>query len=232
MASTNRTFAIIQARLGSTRLPRKVLMNVDSVPLIAHVIERVSRIDGIDGFACAIPEGEEQLEHTLDALDVPYVTGSERDVLGRYAHAAEMFDADVILRITADCPLLDPVVAEAVLALYRSDRNLDYCWNDTTVSGYPDGLDVEVFSRSALKWAARTATEAGDREHVGPWLRRNVKVARLDAPANYSALKLSVDTEDDLERVRAIVNHLPPKAFRLSDTLAAARRAGLLGVAA
>ncbi len=207
-------------------------MPLGDAPLIAHVVQRVSQIRGIDGFACAIPKGDTQLAKTLDVLGVPTVTGSAQDVLGRYRRAAEIVDADVIMRITADCPLLDPVVAECVLALYRSDPGIEYASNDTTCSGFPDGLDVEVFSRSALYWAARQATDAVDREHVTPWLRRHVKKVRLDAPENRSAIKLSVDDQNDLDRVRAIVQHLPLNAFRLSDTLAAARRAGLLGVAA
>lgn len=227
-----RTVAIIQARLGSTRLPRKVLMPLGDAPLIAHVIERVSRIHGLDGFSCAIPDGDTQLARTLDVLGVRTVIGAALDVLGRYRRAADSLNADVIMRITADCPLLDPAVAEAVLARYRSDPHVEYCSNDTTCSGFPDGLDVEVFSRSALEWAAREATEAIDREHVTPWIRRHVKTSRLEAAENHSFIKLSVDDQADLDRVRAIVRHLPPKAFRLSDTLRAARLAGLIGVAA
>lgn len=233
-----RTIAIIQARLGSTRLPRKVLMPLGDASVLTHVIQRAASIRGVDRLIVAVPSKSD-----MDAMMSAYRGSkaefwcderlSEGDVLGRFHRCAEFAEgATTIVRLTADCPLLDPAVAEDVLALYRGDPGTEYASNDTTCSGFPDGLDVEVFSRSALEWAAREATEAADMEHVTPWIKRHVKKARLDSALDYSSFKVSVDAQADLDRVRVIVRHLPLNAYGLSDTLAAARRAGLLGVAA
>jgi spore coat polysaccharide biosynthesis protein SpsF (cytidylyltransferase family) len=202
--------AIIQARLGSTRLPGKAFMDICGKPMIAHVYDRVLRVAGVSDIVIAVPWSEwadwrhwASLFHyvpynAIDAAEVP-----ENDVLGRYARVAERRSAGVIIRITGDCPLLSAREAEHVLSLFRSSSDIEYASNISP--GYVDGEDVEVFTASALQRAERTATDADDRQHVTPWLRRNCLMATLPAADATLRVKTSVDTLEDLERVRALV---------------------------
>lgn len=190
---------IIQARLGSTRLPRKALMEIGGKPLIQHVVERAVRIRGVDDWVLAVPSGQVQ-----DLCYCRHVTGPdvpEVDVLGRFVAVAQMYPHhETIVRITGDCPLLSPTIAEQVLALYRGSRAW-YAWNVTP--GYVDGEDVEVFAREALMRAGREATKPMDREHVTTWIRRHYAVVTL-RPDGRPSHKTSVDTLDDFKRVCAL----------------------------
>ncbi len=181
-----RTVAIVQARLGSTRFPAKMLADLDGRPIIAWVLERASQIAGIDAVALAMPTPGHD----------------ENDVLGRFQRVAGSYQADRIMRLTADCPLLNPDVAADVLQLFR-DSPCDFASNDTTISGYPDGWDVEVFSRDALEVSAAGATDASDREHVCPWMKRHLRCVTLYATEPWTGPKLSIDTPADLDVVRA-----------------------------
>jgi spore coat polysaccharide biosynthesis protein SpsF (cytidylyltransferase family) len=186
------TLALIQARLGSHRFPNKVLADLCGWRVIDHVIERVQQISGVDHVLVAWP-------------DACWYAGHENDVLGRFAHVVMQYpDVDTVLRATADCPVLDSSVCERVLELYHGTPNCEYAWTNTRDGEWPDGLDCEVFSRAALMWAHREATDPADREHVTPWLRRHVKVASLPPDPKYRGWpKLSIDTPEDLDRVRA-----------------------------
>lgn len=194
--------AIVQARLGSTRLPRKSLETIAGKPLILHVLERAAKIPGVHTTAAAIPQSDQELGRVIGVAGFPVYAGAMLDVLGRYAGAAMAMAADIVIRVTGDCPLLDPEIGGKVLALFFESR-CDYVSN--VAPGYVDGEDVEVFSASALYWAARTAVDPFDREHVTPWLRRNLHIATLQPETDRSSLKTSVDTAEDLARVRALV---------------------------
>lgn len=209
------TLAIIQSRLGSSRLPRKVTEKIGRKTMLHHVSERANAIRGVDMVTIATPGCALHL--------------GENDVLGRFAHVLRMDypSADVVMRLTGDCPLLAPDLAEEVLALYRETKGCEYAWIDTRPEqkGWPDGVDVEVFSRKALLWAEREATDKYDREHCTPWIRRHVKTMELRSPLDYSDIKWSVDTAEDLERVRAIYAQLPPDDYTFKTTLQAHWRA-------
>lgn len=200
-----RTVAIIQARLGSTRLPGKALMDVGGKPLLQHVVERAwqMRVDqvviatGTLADAEAFEAGLSSVPGKETILMVPRAI-DEMDVLGRFAQAAKETQADAIVRLTGDCPLLDPYIANAVLKLYRETSGCEYASNVSR--GYVDGTDVEVMSRWALDAADAHATDLFDREHVSPWIRRHAVCATMQP-----IMKTSVDTMEDLERVRAMV---------------------------
>lgn len=195
------TLAVIQARLGSTRLPRKALMDIGGRTMIQRVVGCVSRMRGLDGLVVCVPIGDLELIEHLDRDGVPVVTGPEHDVLARFVRAAG--DAETLMRVSGDCPLWQPTIAEQVLALYHARLGCEYAWNVSP--GYVDGTDCEIFSRDLLHWAHREAVTVSDREHVTPWMRRHVAVATLPAkPGITEQLKTSVDTLDDLERVRAM----------------------------
>lgn len=194
-----RTVAIIQARLGSRRFPNKILADLDGRPILAWVLERAGQIDGVDAVALAMP---------LPGRD-------ENDVLGRFLDVARAYKADVIMRVTADCPLLNPDVAADVLRLFQ-DSTSDFASNDTRVSGYPDGWDVEVFSRAALETAVAQAVLPEDLEHVTPWMQRNIRHRILYAPEPWTGPKLSIDTTEDLDIVRLWLHRKHPHLRRRS----------------
>lgn len=200
----SRTVAIIQARLGSTRFPRKALALVDGDCVMEHVLRRAESIKGVDRVVLAVPHADYETFDDIWTDRCWCAVGlDERDVLGRYARCASELGAETVVRLTGDCPLLNPRIAEQVLALYHSDPHVEYASN--IAPGYVDGEDVEVFNVSALQWAHRAATTPYDREHVTPWLRRNVKIATLQPFEDRSAIKTSIDTVEDLERVRAML---------------------------
>ncbi len=200
-----RIVAIIQARLASTRLPGKCLIDLCGKPLIDHVIARAQAIKGIHSVVLNIPAGDMDLIHQ----GMTYaVSDQEKDVLGSYVTVAEQERADVVVRITGDCPLLAPDLAERVIQLYKALRDpFVYCANDTLRSGYPDGTDVEVFSLQALRLSSVKVLDASDREHVTPWLRRampNYGILNPAGASNGYGPKWSVDEKKDLELVRRI----------------------------
>lgn len=199
-----RTVALIQARLGSTRFPRKILADLNGKPILQHVMERAKQIPGVDDVMVITPWADrEAIAAAIRGIHLFAVNRlNESDVLERYRRAAEQANADVCLRLTADCPVLDPVVASQVLDLYHASAACDVASNDTLISGYPDGWDVEVFSRAALETAAAQATDPSDREHVTPWMKRHLRCVTLYNSEPWTGPKLSVDEPCDLDRVK------------------------------
>jgi len=193
---------IVQARLGSTRLPNKALMDIGGKPLIQQVMERAAQIRGVDDLVLAVPYSD------LPAFKFGtwYTRGvygiQEWDVLRRFVRVLEEYpSADTIMRLTGDCPLLNPRECARVLAMYREWPDAEYVSN--VEDGYIDGEDCEVFSTSILLRANREATDRYDREHVTPFIRRH---ALEDAAKSVTPrAKTSVDTLEELERVRAMV---------------------------
>jgi spore coat polysaccharide biosynthesis protein SpsF (cytidylyltransferase family) len=191
--------AIIQCRLGSQRFPNKALAHMaDDRPIITHVLERARRIAHVDDVVIATPKGADL--RAYGPVIMPDV--DERDVLGRFASVAAIYPANVYVRITADCPLLQPDVCGRLITEWRKS-SCDYGWLDTHTGIWPDGLDCEVFTRDLLMQAHMQATEAYDREHVTSIMRRMRTPFSLPADSAYNDWpKVSIDTPEDLERVR------------------------------
>jgi spore coat polysaccharide biosynthesis protein SpsF len=205
------TACIVQARVGSTRLPGKVLLDLAGRPVLEHVLRRCALVPGVDALVCAVPAEDDSgpLAEIARALGWEIVAGPEHDVLARYAHAARAVDADVILRVTSDCPLVDAEVCGEVIA-ERAGAGAEYAANNLVV-GYPHGLDCEVFTRAALETAHRYASDAYDREHVGPWMRRHCSQAGVTGPGgDVTAWRWTLDDSQDLEFFRALFALLPP----------------------
>lgn len=201
------TVAVVQARMGSTRLPGKVLADLEGRPMLAWVLERLGRARTLDAVAVATSTepGDDPVAELCRRLDVPVFRGSEEDVLDRYAGAARRFRADAVVRITADCPLVDPEVVDRVIERFR-DAGADYASN-TLERTYPQGLDVEVFRREALERAAREAREPWERAHVTPYVYRHPEIFALESVTHdrdLSRHRWTVDTREDLELVRAL----------------------------
>jgi spore coat polysaccharide biosynthesis protein SpsF len=208
--------AIVQTRMTSSRLPGKVLKPLAGAPLIRRMIERMLRIAGVDRVAVALAEGaaHDPVAGALDGLDVTIVRGSEHDVLARHAAAARATDAATVMRITSDCPLLDPEVSATVLNAYTDARASGVRYARTSArSGYPHGFDTEVFDAHALYEAEVQASDPYEREHATPYIWRRPELypaAILDAKPDRRHWRITVDTEADYRLVSAIYDALYP----------------------
>jgi spore coat polysaccharide biosynthesis protein SpsF len=200
--------AVLQARMSSTRLPGKVMADVEGAPMILRQIERLGRSRRLDGVlvATSTDPSDDGLAAMLALHDVAVHRGPLDDVLGRYEGALAAHPAEVVARLTADCPLADPEVIDATLDLLVS-RGLDYAANTPAHRTYPKGLDVEAMRASALLQAAREAQDPYEREHVTPYLYRHPErfaQAFISQAADEGELRWTVDRPDDLEFVRAV----------------------------
>ena len=220
--------AIIQARIGSRRLPAKVVADIMGKPLLARVIERVKQAACIDKVILASTTRPEDKELGRIAGDcgAEFFAGNEDDVLDRFYQAAKTFGADIVVRITADCPLIDPRIIDKVVRRYL-EGDCDYATN-TLVVTYPDGLDVEVFSFKVLERAWKEARLASEREHVTPYMRNPAKfrLANVANSVDISSLRWTVDEEKDLVLVREIYKHLykAGQMFYMEDVLDLVRK--------
>jgi len=221
-----KTAVIIQARMGSTRLPGKVLMSISGKPMVQHVLDRLSFAKKIDVIILAIPNTKENdvLEEFAKENNIIYVRGSEEDVLGRYYKAAEKFKIDVIVRITADCPLIDPEIVDLVVEKHLIS-GADYTSNNLKRT-FPLGLDMQVFNFDVLERAHKEAKNTFDKEHVVPYIHQRPDIFKLESVEAKGALKrpelrLTVDTEEDLQAVREIYKSLyqPSKIFYTKEVI-------------
>ncbi|MCC6646712.1 MAG: glycosyltransferase family protein [Polyangiaceae bacterium] len=228
--------AIVQARLASSRLPAKPLLDLGGATALERCLRRVRRFTGVDEVVVAASDrpGAEILARVAARAGVETVLGDEDDVLSRYAHAARYTHADVVVRCTSDCPLLDPGVSSAVVAAFVADGAAAYASN-TLDRALPRGLDTEVMSADALFAAERDATERPAREHVTWYLYQHpVRFRCLSVPTgrpdDLSRHRWTLDTLDDYRLLHAIFDRLGPRAddAGLDDVLDAVRRAPAL----
>lgn len=239
--------AIIQARMSSTRLPGKVLLEIAGQPMLAHLVERARRARSVEQVIVATTTDptDDAIQHLCAERGYECYRGSLPDVLDRYTQAAREYGAQIIIRLTADCPLVDPALLDlTVEALAGHDfaaNRLPPPWRRSL----PIGLDVEVVTRSALERAWREAGERYQREHVLPYVYEGVvfdpqptplgsegfytlhghslhgyKIAQVHHTPDYGALRWTVDTPADLELVRQVFTHLvDPLNFTWEDVL-------------
>lgn len=207
--------AIVQARMGSTRLPNKVMKPIGNVPMIELLLARLAKSKEIDQIVLATSTDERNVplvEH-VQSLGFTCVRGSESDVLERYLVAARQVQADIVVRITGDCPLIDAELVDQTIQRFKS-ANVDYLCN-TSPATYPDGLDTEVFSIHALEQAGRESQDPFDHEHVTPYLRRPslFKTAALTNDQDLSSLRWTVDEPADFEVVSKVFAHFAPNIY-------------------
>lgn len=199
--------AIIQARMGSTRLPGKVLKNLCGQTVLAQVVNRTRRAQLLDDVVVATTDqpADDAIVQECGKLSIPCFRGDEADVLDRYYRAAQQFAADVIVRITSDCPLIDPELIDATVRALL-DQKADYATNSLVIT-YPRGLDVEVFTANALDSAWREAREHCQRTHVTPYLYEHperFKIASLTSDEDLDHHRWTLDTPEDWELIQAI----------------------------
>ncbi len=242
-----KTLAIIQARMASSRLPGKVLKPIAGRPMLAWVVTRAQQAQEVDAVVVATTHhpSDDPVAAWCAQRRVPCYRGHPLDVLDRYYQAAQAYQADVVVRLTADCPFLDPSLVDEVLQRFRS-RGVDFAANrlpEPWGRTFPIGLDVEVMHQAALARAWREATEPHQREHVTPYfyddapiqaLRfhpqaprwretttpRGFHIALYHAPQNWGRFRWTVDTPEDLALAQAIAEALDPAEMAWERLLA------------
>jgi spore coat polysaccharide biosynthesis protein SpsF len=203
---------IIQARMGSTRLPGKIMKDLKGKTVLEHVIERVKQSKYIDDIiiATTIHNRDSIIESEALKCGVKVFRGSEDDVLSRYYYAAKENDLDVIVRITSDCPLIDSKILDEIIQFYTKSKYdiVSNAGSDLINRTYPRGLDIEVFSYEVLKNSFNQASEKYQREHVTPYIYENFSVAYYKSDVDYSVYRLTLDTDEDLELIATIYEYL------------------------
>ncbi|MGE7695960.1 cytidylyltransferase domain-containing protein [Lysinibacillus sp. NPDC094177] len=220
-----RVVAIIQARMGSTRLPGKILKKVNGRPLLSYQLERLNDSTFIDEFVIATTreEQDDEIVNFCEQQNISYYRGSETDVLARYYETAVEFNADAIVRITSDCPIIDVQVVDKTIGFFLEYGHFDYVSN-TLERTYPRGLDTEIFTIAALEKAYKEASLERDREHVTAYFYTNpniFKIANVINDFDFSNFRWTVDTIEDFELIKNIIQALYVKnsRFTLQDTV-------------
>ena len=214
--------AIVQARMGSTRLPNKVMKPIGGIPIIELLLTRLVRAKEVDQIIVATSVDERNLPLVGHIRKLGYTCeqGSENDVLDRYVQASKKHQADVVVRITGDCPLVDPDLVDEVIRCFKA-ANVDY-FSNTNPPTYPDGLDIEVFTFKALEQASQKTSAPFDREHVTPYLRKpgKFKTAAMQHSQDLSALRWTVDEAADFEVIEKVFQYFHPRTdFTWSEIL-------------
>ena len=199
--------------MGSTRLPGKVLMEVNGKPLLAYQLDRVQKSKKLDKVivATSISEQDDVIESLCFDYNIDCYRGSENDVMSRYYGCAKKYNTDIVVRITADCPIIDPKVIDAVLQQFE-DEDVDYCSNTTPpeTSRFPDGSDVEVFSMEALEKANIEVEDKHFREHVTFqfWQESKYTSSQYTQESDWSNYRITVDYPEDFEVIEYILKEL------------------------
>jgi len=225
--------AIVQARMGSTRLPGKILKSIQGMPMLWHIVSRLKSVDEIDEVVIATSDlpSDDQVYEMAKNYGIACFRGSETDVLNRFYSAAKMMDAQYVIRITGDCPLVDPLTISKLIQLYFNDQ-FDFCGvacgagvaKEKSINRFPDGLDAEIFSFKILSEVNNKANTILQREHVTPFIWQNnksYKQGSLYSDVDYSDLRLTVDNKEDFDFVNWIYDMLYPNNshFDLQDIL-------------
>ncbi len=207
--------AIIQARMGSSRLPGKVLKEICGEPMLAWVLKRTSKAKLIKEIiiATTLDQSDDVIEKFCQVNHIACFRGSSADVLDRYFQAAKFHQADVVVRLTADCPLIDPELIDKTIAAFASS-SADFAANRLPPPyqrSYPIGLDVEVVSMPALERAWKESTALYEREHVMPYIyqrKDQFRVLIIENDIDYGSYRWTVDTQEDLDFIQAVVKEL------------------------
>lgn len=211
-----RTIVIVQARMTSSRLPGKMMMDLCGKPVLQHVLERAKGIPGKDAIVLTVPNAEQssQMIKLANSMGIAAHVGSEFDVLERFHGAAVQANADIVVRVTGDCPMLDREVCGRVISL-RQYKNSGYASNVLPRS-FPKGLDCECFTMEQLARANKKATDTYDREHVTPFIirandgnRTNLASGRFDL----ARMRWTLDTIKDLKFMREVFSHAEPRSM-------------------
>ena len=219
--------------MGSTRLPGKVMMPIRGKPLLYYIINQIKHCKLIDNIVIATTTSEQdkQLVKYVESIGINVYRGNEEDVLDRYYHCAKHYNADKIVRVTSDCPLIDPeIVDECILEFEKND--LDYLSNVNKKigeewvyhpSGYPLGFAAEIFTFSALEKTWKLSRKSSEREHVSQYILNNphlFKIGNIENHENFSHIRLTVDHQVDFDLIKTIVEHFPEDSiFKMKNVI-------------
>ena len=203
--------AVIQARMGSTRLPGKIMMDVENRPMLWHVVDRLGRCNMLNKVVVATSDrrSDDAVEKFCEKHSFNIFRGDENNVLARYYSAAEKYAADVVVRITGDCPLIDPELVDTCIHSFLVDY-FDY-YSNINPPTFPDGLDCEVIKYSALETAYKSARLKSEIEHVTPFIRNNpalFKIGNCSSAINYEYHRWTLDNKEDFELIEKIYSRL------------------------
>jgi spore coat polysaccharide biosynthesis protein SpsF len=208
-----KTLAIIQARMNSARLPGKVLMPVNDRPLLSYMVERVRTASYVDNLliATSIEESDDPIEQYCLNNHIPVFRGNLDDVLDRFYQASKTYESEIIVRLTGDCPLIDPTIIDTMISKFKNS-DFDYLANTAPPKGitYPEGMDVEIFTKESLKKAWMEAKKPSEREHVTFYFWKNThlfSISRHDLNEDYSNFRLTVDYPEDFKLVKNILDY-------------------------
>ncbi len=227
---SKKTVAIIQARLGSCRLPGKVMLDICGQPMLARVVNRLRMASAADEVvvATSTESSDDPLVAMCLSFDWKYYRGSHLDVLDRFYRTATAFDADFIIRVSADCPVIDPDITDRVArSVIDSDGEFEYAANMLPPRTFPRGVDVEAFTMDALRRTWQDARDESSREHVTPWIYRNpdqFRICRVTNETDESDHRWTVDTPEDLQMARLIYSHFGSQDFRWQDVARVCRQ--------
>jgi spore coat polysaccharide biosynthesis protein SpsF len=214
---------IIQARIGSTRLPKKILKKVDNnFTVLDYVIKQIQSSKKIEKIivATTVLEEDDRVCDYLSSKKIEFFRGSSKDVLDRFFQCTKKFSLDIIIRITSDNPLIDPNIVDSVIEEYQ-DKKCDFATNTITRT-FPYGTEVEVFSFKTLKKAWKNAKKPSEREHVTPFIRdpqNGFNLVNLEHQKNLSHLRYTVDKIEDLKLVKEIIKNIPTRPILMEDII-------------
>lgn len=220
--------AIVQARFGSTRLPGKILKPLSGKPMLLHVFNRLAQAKLVDKIIIAttiLPE-DDAVQIFCEENKILFFRGSSADVLSRYYETAKRFNSNVIIRITADCPLIDPTIIDKMVERFTEEtvkEKFEYLSN-VSPRTFPRGLDTEIFSFASLEKTYHEAHQEYEREHVTPYIYQHPEIFSLSNYPNnhdYSFHRWTVDTAEDFELIKEIYDALynEKKIFLFADVL-------------
>lgn len=208
--------AIIQCRLGSTRLPRKIFLDLNGKPVIKHVVERIKKSKKIKKIiiATTLEPEDDEICKWCEKESLDYFRGDNKDVLSRFYHCANHFKVSKIVRVTSDCPLIDPEIIDKTIELFTNEKS-DYASNNLEKT-FPHGFDTEIFSFKSLETAYLNSTSEIEKEHVTQFIRkrpREFKLSNLSSKRNLSGIRVTIDEKEDLILMKKIFETLGNEAY-------------------
>lgn len=214
----------IEARMNSSRLPGKVMMEISKKPLLIHLIENLKSLDEIDDIVVATTTNlkDDIICKYLDKMNVSYFRGDEMDVLGRVTKASIKFEADVVIQLTADNPLIDPKIIEKGIRIFL-ESDFD-CVSNTFTKSYPSGMDVTIFRRDFLEFISKKACNEKYREHVPLYVKENKNKFKIfeffaEDKINRPDISLTVDEESEFKMVKKIIEHFKLNSISCEDLI-------------
>ena len=203
---------VTQARVGSTRLPNKVLLKINNKTLLEYHLERLIKSKKIDKWVVATTKeiGSDEIVSIASLHQISSYKGDTENVLNRFYEAVKFYNPNYVVRVTSDCPLVDADLIDKIVS-YTIENKLDYC---RTSESYPDGFDIEVFKFSELEIANYNASLFSDKEHVTPFIRRRAlekkQQINFDCTSDFKKVRLTVDEKEDFNSIQLLINELGP----------------------